>query len=57
MSTTTTEPSLRIGDVAKLAGTTPRRSAGTVPIIAAVLGLLNMPEPAPTISSHRPLCQ
>ena len=27
----------------------PRRWAGTVPIIAAVLGLLNMPEPTPTI--------
>ena len=36
---------------------TPRRLAGTVPIIAAVLGLLNMPEPAPTISSQRALCQ
>ena len=28
----------------------PRRSAGTVPIIAAVLGELNMPEPMPTSS-------
>ena len=35
----------------------PRRLAGTTPIIAAVLGLLNMPEPMPTTSSHRPLCQ
>ena len=35
----------------------PRRSGGTVPIIAAVFGLLNMPEPTPTSSSHRPLCQ
>ena len=35
----------------------PRRSAGTVPIIAEVLGLLNMPEPRPTIKSHSALCQ
>ena len=31
----------------------PRRCAGTVPIIAAVFGLLNMPEPTPTTNSHR----
>ena len=30
----------------------PRRAAGTVPIIAAVFGLLNMPEPIPTSSSQ-----
>jgi hypothetical protein len=36
---------------------TPRLCAGTVPIIAAVFGLLNIPEPTPTISSHRPLSQ
>ena len=36
---------------------TPRRFAGTTPIIAAVLGELNMPEPMPTSSSHRLLCQ
>ena len=30
----------------------PRRLVGTVPIIAAVLGLLNMPEPTPTTNSH-----
>ena len=30
----------------------PRRCAGTEPIIAAVLGELNMPEPRPLISSH-----
>ena len=35
----------------------PRRLAGTAPIIAAVLGLLNMPEPTPTSTSHRALCQ
>jgi hypothetical protein len=35
----------------------PRRWAGTAPIIAAVLGELNMPEPTPTISSQRLLCQ
>ena len=28
----------------------PRRCAGTTPIIAAVFGLLNMPEPMPTRS-------
>ena len=36
---------------------TPRRCCGTVPIIAAVLGELNMPEPIPTRSSQRVLCQ
>src|SRR5205085_3699847 len=36
---------------------TPRRWAGTAPIIAAVLGLLNRPEPTPTTSSHSELCQ
>ena len=35
----------------------PRRCAGTVPIIAAVLGELNMPDPMPTSSSHSELCQ
>ncbi len=35
----------------------PRRWAGTTPIIAAVLGLLNMPEPTPTSASHSALCQ
>ena len=35
----------------------PRRPGGTVPIMAAVLGLLNMPEPMPTSSSHSVLCQ
>ena len=30
----------------------PRRCAGTEPIIAAVFGELNMPEPSPLISSH-----
>ena len=35
----------------------PRRCAGTTPIIAAVLGLLNMPEPTPTSASQRALCQ
>jgi hypothetical protein len=35
----------------------PRRSVGTVPIIAAVLGELNMPEPIPTRSSQRPPSQ
>ena len=30
----------------------PRRLAGTTPIMAAVLGLLNIPEPIPTIASH-----
>ena len=28
-----------------------------MPIIAAVLGELNMPDPTPTTSSHRPLSQ
>ncbi len=36
---------------------TPRRRAGTTPIMAAVLGLLNIPEPTPTIASHSALCQ
>ena len=31
----------------------PRRCAGTTPIIAAVFGELNMPEPIPTIVSQR----
>ena len=35
----------------------PRRSAGTVPIIAAVFGELNMPEPMPTRSSQSALSQ
>ncbi len=35
----------------------PRRAAGTAPIIAAVFGLLNMPEPTPTNASHSALCQ
>ena len=35
----------------------PRRWAGTVPIIAAVFGELNMPEPIPTSRSHSELCQ
>ena len=35
----------------------PRRWAGTVPIIAAVFGLLNMPEPTPTIGIHSLLSQ
>ena len=35
----------------------PRRSAGTVPIIAAVLGELNIPEPIPTRPSQTMLCQ
>ena len=30
----------------------PRRCVGTVPIIAAVFGQLNMPEPTPTMNSH-----
>ena len=30
----------------------PRRWTGTVPIMAAVFGLLNMPEPTPTTNSH-----
>src|SRR5919197_1702574 len=36
---------------------TPRRALGTTPIMAAVFGLLNMPEPTPTTNSHSPLCQ
>ena len=32
----------------------PRRCAGTAPIIAAVLGELNMPEPIPTTNSQTP---
>ena len=36
---------------------TPRRWGGTVPIIAAVFGELNMPEPMPTSASHSELCQ
>ena len=35
----------------------PRRFSGTVPIIAAVLGELNMPEPTPTRNSHSELSQ
>ena len=35
----------------------PRRCGGTVPIIAAVFGELNMPEPIPTSSSQSELCQ
>jgi hypothetical protein len=35
----------------------PRRYGGTVPIIAAVFGELNMPEPIPTSASHSMLCQ
>ena len=35
----------------------PRRRAGTVPIMAAVFGLLNMPEPIPTIPSQSTLSQ
>src|SRR3954447_3599624 len=31
----------------------PRRAGGTTPIIAAVFGLLNMPEPIPTRSSQK----
>src|SRR5947208_1745554 len=33
----------------------PRRAAGTTPIIAAVFGLLNMPEPIPTSASQSAL--
>ena len=33
----------------------PRRCTGTAPIIAAVFGLLNMPEPMPTSSSQSAL--
>src|SRR5262249_44588909 len=36
---------------------TPRRYDGTVPITAAVLGELNMPEPMPTRPSQIALCQ
>jgi hypothetical protein len=36
---------------------TPRRCGATVPIIAAVLGELNMPEPMPTIVSQIMPCQ
>ena len=35
----------------------PRRSAATVPIIAAVFGELNMPEPTPTRPSQSMLSQ
>ena len=35
----------------------PRRCGGTVPIIAAVFGLLNMPEPMPTSPSQSTLSQ
>ena len=35
----------------------PRRWTGTVPIIAAVLGELNIPEPIPTRASQSMLCQ
>ena len=35
----------------------PRRFSGTVPIIAAVLGELNMPEPMPTRSSQSVVSQ
>ena len=35
----------------------PRRLAGTAPIIAAVLGELNMPDPMPTSPSHTALSQ
>jgi hypothetical protein len=34
----------------------PRRWTGTAPIIAAVFGELNMPEPMPTSASHSMLC-
>src|SRR4029077_18896540 len=33
----------------------PRRCGGTVPIIAAVLGELNMPDPTPTMNIYAPL--
>src|SRR5205823_13508527 len=36
---------------------TPRRCLGTVPIIAAVLGELNMPDPTPTSRRQSVLCQ
>ena len=35
----------------------PRRSTGTVPIIAAVFGELNIPEPTPTSPSQSIPCQ
>ena len=35
----------------------PRRFGGTVPIIAAVLGELNIPEPIPTSPSQRAVSQ
>src|SRR5215831_492801 len=35
----------------------PRRLGGTVLIIAAVLGLLNMPDATPTMNSHNVDCQ
>ena len=35
----------------------PRLLAGTVPIIAAVFGELNIPEPIPTSPSHNAVCQ
>jgi len=35
----------------------PRRCGATVPIIAAVFGLLNIPEPTPTMKSQSVLCQ
>ena len=35
----------------------PRRCGGTVPIIAAVFGELNSPEPIPTRKSQAELCQ
>jgi hypothetical protein len=36
---------------------TPRRCGATTPIIAAVFGELNMPEPIPTIVSQTMPCQ
>jgi len=35
----------------------PLRWGGTEPIIAAVFGLLNIPEPTPTTISQSPLCK
>ena len=35
----------------------PRRWAGTVPIMAAVFGELNIPDPTPTANSQTALCQ
>src|SRR3954452_4305579 len=35
----------------------PRRLAGTVPLIPAVLGQLNIPKPTPTTNIHRPVSQ